>query len=88
MNEKNFIVVQKGVYIHDIFGPFNSLEEAKERAFEKINEEEDDYHEMIVKEAVNGEYITIGGWCRKDTPSVRSIEITWKDPKGLFQEGY
>jgi len=45
-----FVVVQKGIYRHSIWGVCNTIEDAKKLAERQILEEEDDYHTADIVE--------------------------------------
>lgn len=62
----NFIVVQRAVYNHNIYGPCDSLDSAKELALKKIKSEDDHHHQMVVLKAENEEYISVGAYIRED----------------------
>ena len=57
MVEQIYIVIQEGVYRHDIKGAYFEQSDAIDRAIERIKQEEDDYHRYIVLKCVMGKPI-------------------------------
>lgn len=55
----SFVVVKHGIYMHDVCGPFDTFDEAKERADALARADKDSYHEYCVwpltKEGISGQ---------------------------------
>lgn len=43
-----FVIIQKGVYRHSMFGIFSKLHEAVKKAFEECKKEDDSYHDIQI----------------------------------------
>jgi len=52
-----YLVVQQGVYRHDIRGVYTSLDAAKVAAKRAAVEDQDSYHDYEVHETTLGEYV-------------------------------
>lgn len=60
-----YVIVQEGVYRHEIRGGFETFEAAKAAAEAQCRLEKDDYHIWTVLEVSPTAERTLGGWQRK-----------------------
>lgn len=71
-----YFVREEGVFGHDIFGTFDSVEEAETFALEKLQKEHDDYHSFSVNffdENKEEQNITL--YSRKDLHSENKMVV-------------
>lgn len=71
-SERIYLVVQQGVYRHDIRGVYTSSDKARKAARRAATEDKDSYHEYDVYEATPDEYV-------EDVRSVPGVPSVSKD---------